>query len=177
MGGHQHFVQFSRRTKLVILMANIRWLWPTTGTLNTNWSKQRMGESDGEFRLRWSFEAREGCHLTSRNYNLGPQISVERRILLLAWRPTQAASPQNAFFDQGIRIDQGANAGSFYLPRDHLSSIRELVDASGQSVLGMPTRHFEIRTKVSGDLDAEHGFYRNFSRTTHWAQHCAISCV
>jgi RHS repeat-associated protein len=86
-------------------------------------------------------------------------ITADARFL---WVGTQMVEERDAtggavskrFFGQGLRIGNE----SYFYAKDHLGSIRELVDASGT----VRTRHdydpFGGRTKVAGDLEADLGF-------------------
>ena len=62
------------------------------------------------------------------------------------------------FFGQGVQLATGTNAGAFYYTRDHLGSIRELTDGSGNVRARYTYDPFGRRTKVSGDVDADFGF-------------------
>ncbi|HUA66451.1 MAG TPA: RHS repeat-associated core domain-containing protein, partial [Alphaproteobacteria bacterium] len=62
------------------------------------------------------------------------------------------------FFPQGVQLADGPNAGNYYYTRDHLGSIRELTDTSGNVRAEYSYDPFGNRTKVSGDLDADYGF-------------------
>jgi len=62
------------------------------------------------------------------------------------------------FFLQGVQIITGTNAGRYYYTRDHLGSIRELSDASGNVRARYAYDPFGRRSKVGGDLDADFGF-------------------
>lgn len=71
---------------------------------------------------------------------------------------TAAGSLVKRFFPQGVKIESGANPGSYFYTRDHLGSIRELVDASGAIRARYEYDPYGVRTKVIGDLDADFGF-------------------
>lgn len=62
------------------------------------------------------------------------------------------------FFAQGVQYITGTNAGAYYYTRDHLGSIRELTDASGNVRTRYSYDPYGRRTKVSGDLDTDFGF-------------------
>jgi RHS repeat-associated protein len=74
------------------------------------------------------------------------------------------------FFSQGVRIETGTNAGNYYYTRDHLGSIRELTDASGNVRARYAYDPFGRRTKVSGGVDADFGFAGMF-----WAAEVNLS--
>ena len=62
------------------------------------------------------------------------------------------------FFPQGFLLETGTNAGPYYYTRDHLRSIRELTDASGNVRARYTYDPFGRRTRLSGDVDADFGF-------------------
>jgi RHS repeat-associated protein len=90
-------------------------------------------------------------------------VEVSHR--LLVWNGSRIAEERDTngvvtkrFFAQGVKLETGTNAGSYYYTRDHLGSIRELTDASGQVRARYTYDPFGRRTKVTGDLDADLGF-------------------
>ena len=62
------------------------------------------------------------------------------------------------FFPQGMKIESGPNAGNLFYTRDHLKSIRELTDDSGNVRARYAYDPYGRRTKLAGDLDANFGF-------------------
>jgi hypothetical protein len=42
-----------------------------------------------------------------------------------------AGAVTKRFFPQGMKVESGPAAGNYYYTRDHLGSIRELTDSSG----------------------------------------------
>jgi RHS repeat-associated protein len=62
------------------------------------------------------------------------------------------------FFEQGMKLETGLNAGNYYYTRDHLGSIRELTDSSGNVRARYSYDPFGRRTKLAGDLEADFGF-------------------
>jgi RHS repeat-associated protein len=78
------------------------------------------------------------------------------------------------FFSQGEQRIGGADAGVYYYSRDHLGSIREMTDTSGNIRARYDYTLWGTRQKLSGDLDSDFGFTGfyfhnqsglNFSRT------------
>jgi RHS repeat-associated protein len=78
------------------------------------------------------------------------------------------------FFAQGEQRIGGADAGTYFYARDHLGSIREMTDATGNVRARYDYTPWGIRSKLSGDLDCDFGFTGfyfhnssglNFSRT------------
>jgi RHS repeat-associated protein len=77
------------------------------------------------------------------------QISEER---------DAAGAVTKRFFAQGVKIEGGANAGFYFYTRDHLGSIRELVDASGAVRARYNYDPFGRRILLEGDPIADFGF-------------------
>jgi RHS repeat-associated protein len=74
------------------------------------------------------------------------------------------------YFSQGVKIETGPTAGTYYYTRDHLGSIRELTDGSGNVRARYTYDPFGRRTKVGGDVDADFGFAGMF-----WAAEANLS--
>lgn len=62
------------------------------------------------------------------------------------------------FYAQGVVIVQGDNPGNYYYTRDHLGSIREITDASGQLRAQYDYDPYGRVVKLAGDLDGDFGF-------------------
>jgi len=62
------------------------------------------------------------------------------------------------FFLQGMKVETGAAAGNYYYARDHLGSIHELTDSTGNVRAHYSYDPFGRRTHLMGDLDADFGF-------------------
>jgi RHS repeat-associated protein len=69
------------------------------------------------------------------------------------------------YFPQGVMLQTSSNLGPYYYTRDHLGSIRELTDASGNVRARYSYDPFGRQTKVSGDVDADFGFAGMFWST------------
>jgi hypothetical protein len=69
------------------------------------------------------------------------------------------------YFSQGSAANQAPTLGAYYYTRDHLGSIRELTDASGNVRARYSYDPFRPPTKVSGDVDADFGFAGMFWST------------
>ena len=65
-------------------------------------------------------------------------------------------------FPQGEQRVGGSDAGNFYYTRDHLRSVREVVDASGTVRARYDYSPWGERSKVSGDLESDFGFTGHF---------------
>lgn len=71
---------------------------------------------------------------------------------------TASGSLVKRFFGQGVKVESGANPGSYFYTRDHLGSVRELVDEAGAIRARYEYEPYGARAKVSGDLDADFGY-------------------
>jgi RHS repeat-associated protein len=71
-------------------------------------------------------------------------------------------NPALRFYENGFERVATPDAGAYFYSRDHLGSIREVVDASGAVRATYTYDLWGQRTKISGDLEARHGF------TGHW---------
>jgi RHS repeat-associated protein len=69
-----------------------------------------------------------------------------------------AGTVTKRFFEQGVKLESGPNAGSYFYTRDHLGSIRELTDANGTVRARYTYDPYGRHTKLSGDLEADFGF-------------------
>ena len=91
----------------------------------------------------------------------GAQASLRRFV----WRDYQiceerdgAGAVTRRFFEHGVKIENGANAGTYFYTRDHLGSIREVTDSGGNVRARYAYDPFGRRTRVAGDLEADFGF-------------------
>ena len=67
------------------------------------------------------------------------------------------------FLRQGMKVETGAAAGSYFYTRDHLSSVRELTDQHGNVRASYGYDPFGRRARVAGDLEADFGFAGMFT--------------
>jgi RHS repeat-associated protein len=142
----------------------------TTAALGTS----RTNEWDGRNRLsavnvgplRTEFTY-DGDNRLANIRQLSGGIEVSYRRLL--WSDGEIREERDAadnvtkrFFWQGVKIEAGTNAGSYYYTRDHLGSIRELTDASGNLRARYAYEPYGRRTRLTGDLEPDFGFARMF---------------
>ncbi len=99
-------------------------------------------------------------------------IISERRFI---WDGFEMAEERDAndqvvkrFFSQGFQIVSGPNVGIYFYTKDHLGSIREVVDANGNVVNRYDYLPFGQRTKVSGTLDSDFGYTGHFTYQPSW---------
>jgi RHS repeat-associated protein len=69
-----------------------------------------------------------------------------------------AGTRTKQYFEQGMRLESGANAGNYYYTRDHLRSIRELTDSGGNVRARYAYDPYGRPTRLAGDLQADFGF-------------------
>ena len=91
--------------------------------------------------------------------------NVEASLRRFVWCGNTICEERNAagavtkrFFPQGMKVETGANAGSYYYTRDHLGSVREVVDATGTVRARYAYDPYGRRTRLTGDLDSDFGF-------------------
>jgi RHS repeat-associated protein len=99
-------------------------------------------------------------HLTERDSGI---VASEKRFLwsgneLCEERDAAGGSVKRHLFSQGEERIGGSDAGVYFYTRDHLGSIRELVDGSGAIRASYDYGIWGQRTKLAGDLDTDLGF-------------------
>lgn len=83
-------------------------------------------------------------------------------LALFEERETATDNALRRFYPEGEKRITGANTGDYFYFRDHLGSVRELVDSSGAIRARYDYGLWGERSKVSDDLDTEFGY------TGHW---------
>src|SRR5262249_24013055 len=68
------------------------------------------------------------------------------------------------FAGQGVKVESGPKAGRYFYTKDHLGSVRELVDNAGLVRARFAYEPFGRRTQTSGDVNSDFGF-------TGWLYH------
>jgi RHS repeat-associated protein len=107
---------------------------------------------DGRSRLSSVLVEVSGMPVEDKRYVWnGDHIAMERDATGLVVR---------RFYGQGMSIAQGMQAGPYYYARDHLGSIREMIDAYG----GLRAK-FGSRSKLFGDVDSPLGFIGLLNQT------------
>ena len=71
---------------------------------------------------------------------------------------TPSGAVSKRFFEQGMTIETGPVTGTYFYTRDHLGSIRELIDSAGKIRARYTYDPFGRRTRLIGNLDADVGF-------------------
>lgn len=90
---------------------------------------------------------------------------VEANLRKFVWCDGEISEERDAagvvtkrFFNQGVKLETGPNAGKYFYTRDHLGSVRELIDSNGVVRARYSYDLYGRRTKLAGDLDADFGF-------------------
>lgn len=63
----------------------------------------------------------------------------------------------------GVEVVSGANTGNYFYTRDHLGSIREMVDSAGAVRARYDYDPYGKRTKLAGDLNSDFGFTGHYT--------------
>jgi RHS repeat-associated protein len=134
------------------------------GTLRTNeWdAKNRLvAVNAGNMRTEFVYDGMSRLQ-SIRHLTNGVPVSLRRFVWcdnnICEERDASGAVTTKRFFNQGVKIDAGANAGSYFYTRDHLGSIRELTDSSGNMWARYAYDAFGQRTRTTGDIESDFGF-------------------
>jgi RHS repeat-associated protein len=114
----------------------------------------------GNRRTEFTYDG-EGRLASLRQLLNGSEVS--RRCFL--WSDNQLCEERDVasvvtkrFFHEGMKVETGPNAGSYYYTRDHLGSVHELTDASGVVRARYAYDPYGRQTRLSGDVEADFGF-------------------
>lgn len=138
----------------------------TAASATYQWdAEHRLASLDsGNTSTRFTYDGLGRC-VGIRQLVNGTELS-NRRLLWCGNEICEERSPAGAvtkrFFDQGTKLEVGATPGAFYYTRDHLGSIREVVDNAGVVRARYRYDPFGRRTRLSGDVEAEFGFASMF---------------
>jgi len=111
---------------------------------------------DGKSRLAYIRQLQNGSAVSFRRF-------VWCRGRLCEERDATGTTVIKRFFPQGVKFETGTNAGFYYYTRDHLGSVRELTDGSGNVRARYAYDPFGRRTKLGGDVDSDFAFAGMFS--------------
>jgi RHS repeat-associated protein len=114
------------------------------GTNRTEFTYDGMGRRTG---IR---ELTNGVEMLHRRFVWSGSTLVEER--------TPAGQVVKRFFPQGVQVVTGPFAGQYFYTRDHLGSIREVVDTGGTVRARFSYEPYGARVQTSGNLDADFGF-------------------
>jgi RHS repeat-associated protein len=110
----------------------------------------------------------EGRLTTIRHLASGVQTGFRRFVWngYEIWEERDATGAvQKRFFSQGVKVEAGTNQGRFYYTRDHLGSVREIVDSNGTLRARYSYTPYGRRTRLFGDMEADFGFAGMFWST------------
>lgn len=95
----------------------------------------------------------------------GAEVSNRRFV----WCDSEICEEQTAagvvtkrFFPQGMKVETGQKVGKYFYSRDHLGSVRELVDDAGSVRARFNYDPYGAQSRISGDLDVDFGFTGHF---------------
>jgi RHS repeat-associated protein len=135
----------------------------TSSSRTNEWDAQNRltAVNQGDLRTEFVYDGLSRLASISQLQN-GSQVTFRR----LVWCGNRICEERDAsgtnitkrFYAQGVFLQTGTNAGAYYYTGDHLGSIHELTDATGNVRARYSYDPFGRRTKVSGDLDADFGF-------------------
>jgi RHS repeat-associated protein len=116
--------------------------------------------NDGNRRTEFTYDG-HGRRIAIRQLLNGSEVS-RRRFRWCGLRLCEERDASGAvvkrYFPQGMRIEAGPLAGNYYYTRDHLGSIREVIDGSGNLRARYAYDPFGRRSKLAGDIDTDFGF-------------------
>ncbi|MEY2564931.1 MAG: hypothetical protein QOH88_3124 [Verrucomicrobiota bacterium] len=116
-------------------------------------------EYDGLSR-RVRIVGKEGGALISDRHFLWSGLSLAEE------RDASGGTVTRRFFSQGMQIVGGASSGDYHYSKDHLGSIRELIDTSGAVRARYDYDSYGRRTRVEGDMEADFGFTGHYHHQT-----------
>jgi RHS repeat-associated protein len=118
---------------------------------------------DGVSRLAYIRQLQNGSQISFRRFVwCGASICEERDV--------SGGIVTKRFYPQGVQLETGPTPGSYYYTRDHLGSIRELTDSTGNVRARYSYDPFGQSTQVLGDVDADFGFAGMF-----WSSEASLS--
>jgi RHS repeat-associated protein len=143
----------------------------------------RTNEWDAEHRLTAVNAGNQRTELTYdgldrlaaiRELTNGFQVSLRRFLWcdneLCEERDATGGTVTKRYFRQGMKVEGGPLAGAYCYSRDHLGSVRELTDGSGNVRARYSYDPFGRKAKVSGDVEADFGFAGMF-----WTSEAGLS--
>lgn len=135
-----------------------------SGASRTNeWdAKNRLiAVTTGNTRTEFTYEGEHRLH-SIRQLTNGVEASHRRFVWcdngIREERDATGAITTKRFLQQGMKIESGANAGSYFYTRDHLGSVREVTDTDGNVRARYSYDPFGRRTRTAGDIDSDFGF-------------------
>jgi RHS repeat-associated protein len=134
------------------------------GASRTNeWDAQNrlVAVSAGNTRAEFTYDGESRLH-SIRQLTNGVEASLRRFV----WSDSNISEERDAsggitkkrFFNQGVKLETGGSAGSYFYTRDHLGSVRELTDSGGNLRARYGYDPFGRRVHLAGDLETDFGF-------------------
>jgi RHS repeat-associated protein len=145
------------------------------GTARTNeWdAKDRLvAVNAGNQRTEFTYDGMDRM-VSIRQLTNGIEVSLRRFVWCdndLCEERDAAGAITRRFFEQGMKVEIGPATGAFFYTRDHLGSIGELSDSSGNVRARYAYDPYGRRTKLSGDMETDFGFAGMF-----WSAAAALS--
>ena len=116
----------------------------TSGKENTEFTYDGLGR-----RVRVRFLS-NGVEVSDRHFIWCDNEICEER--------TAAGIVIKRFFPHGVKCENGVSDGKYFYTKDHLGTIRELIDSAGTVRARYSYDPFGGRTRITGDVDADFGF-------------------
>jgi RHS repeat-associated protein len=117
--------------------------------------------TSGNTRTEFTYDGEQRLH-SIRQVTNGVEASLRRFVWcdnhICEERDATGSNTTKRFFQQGMKVESGPNAGSYFYTRDHLGSVRELTDSSGNVRARYAYDPFGRRTRTAGDIDSDIGF-------------------
>ena len=109
---------------------------------------------DGFGRRAGIRELVDGVEVSNKRYVWsGSEICEER---------TVTGAVIRRFFPQGTKVETGETIGKFVYARDHLGSVRQLIDETGSVRAEFNYDAYGSQSRTAGDLESDFGFAGHF---------------
>jgi RHS repeat-associated protein len=133
-----------------------------SATVTYQWdAEQRLASVDlGTTNLQFSYDGmdrRVGVRVLTNNIEMAHRRYIWCENLICEERDTNSVVTKR-FFEQGVKVESGPMAGSFYYAKDHQGSIRGLTDGGGVVRAAYAYDPFGRRSRTAGDVDTDFGF-------------------
>jgi RHS repeat-associated protein len=76
---------------------------------------------------------------------------------------TEEGAVVKRFFPQGMKVEAGSEVGNYFYTRDHLDSVREVIDDAGSIRARFDYDPYGTQVQVAGNLKPDFGFTGHFS--------------
>jgi RHS repeat-associated protein len=131
-----------------------------------NWDAEHRLASmtRGDQETQFTYDGR-GRRVGSRALVNGAEVSHRRFLWCgddICEERTAEGSLVKRFFSQGMVVEVGPKFGKYFYTRDHLGSVRELVDNGGSVRARFGYEPYGDQVRIAGDLDSDFGFTGHF---------------